>query len=499
MKPLTLLRLSLAGTRTDVLRVVLTAVSALLATVTILAALTVLAIPTPVAADGMMPYSEQYASPLLREPGLRGGTALALVMLTIPILALAGQCGRLGAPARERRLAGFRLAGASPGQAVLIAVAETGVAALLGALAGLGAYLGGREILHRPDAEGRLALPTDVLPATPVLVATVLALPLVAAAATALLMRRVTLGPFGVVRRAARTRPPSPWPGVLIGIGFLMFAGVIPFARWYDSDERELAAIVMPLALFGGTLFAAIGVILGAGWISYTVGRLLLRFGRRPATLLAARRLIADPWTGSRTLAALLACVVIGGGAVGIRAWITADQALQEEANRASALAQGYEYLPDDDSFYTRTLDLVDLAVWVGVAIAAAGLIVALAEGIVSRRRTYATLVATGVPRRTLAGAIVWQAAAPAVPAIALALAVGAVLPRGIATEVSRTDSSCVGDVCTDLPTVTRAVPVLWGDLLAFGAGGVVAVLVMAAVGLLFLRSSTAVEELRIG
>ena len=47
MKPLTLLRLSLAGTRTDVLRVVLTAVSALLATLAILAALTVLAIPTP--------------------------------------------------------------------------------------------------------------------------------------------------------------------------------------------------------------------------------------------------------------------------------------------------------------------------------------------------------------------------------------------------------------------------------------------------------------------
>ena len=67
MKPLTLLRLSLAGTRTDVLRVVLTAVSALLATVTILAALTVLAIPTP-GGSGSNSWSEQYASPLLREP-----------------------------------------------------------------------------------------------------------------------------------------------------------------------------------------------------------------------------------------------------------------------------------------------------------------------------------------------------------------------------------------------------------------------------------------------
>ena len=119
MKPLTLLRLALAGTRTDVLRVVLTAVSALLATLAILAALTVLAIrDAGDRVDGSDSWSEQYASPLLREPGLRGGTALALVLLTIPILALAGQCGRLGAPARDRRLAGFRLAGATPGQAI---------------------------------------------------------------------------------------------------------------------------------------------------------------------------------------------------------------------------------------------------------------------------------------------------------------------------------------------------------------------------------------------
>ena len=475
--------------------------SALLATLAILAALTVLAIRTPVTefVGGSESWSQQYASPLLREPGLRGGTALALVLLTIPILALAGQCGRLGAPARERRLAGFRLAGATPGQAILIAVAETGVAALLGSLAGLGAYLAGRQLLDRPDANGQLALPTDVLPATPALVATVVGLPLLAAAATALLMRRVTVGPFGVVRRAPRLRAPRPWPGILIATGFALFAGLLPFARWYSTDDRELPPAAVPVAMFGGTLLAATGAILGAGWISYTVGRILLRHGRRPAALLAARRLVADPWSGSRTLAALLACVLFGGGAVGVRAWIEADRALQEDGNRASAAAQGVEYIPNDDSFYTNTLDLVELAVWVGVLIAAAGLIVALAEGIVSRRRTYATLVATGVPRRTLAGAILWQMAAPAVPAIALAVAVGAALPRGIATEVRGGQTSCVDNVCTDLPEVTRAVPILWGDLLSFGGGGVLAVLAMTAVGLLFLRGSTAVEELRVG
>jgi hypothetical protein len=85
------------------------------------------------------------------------------------------------------------------------------------------------------------------------------------------------------------------------------------------------------------------------------------------------------------------------------------------------------------------------------------------------------------------------------VPAIALAVAVGAALPRGIATEVRGGQTSCVDNVCTDLPEVTRAVPILWGDLLSFGGGGVLAVLAMTAVGLLFLRGSTSVEELRVG
>ncbi|MER6593200.1 ABC transporter permease, partial [Micromonospora purpureochromogenes] len=88
MRPAVLLRLALAGNRTDTARVVLTALSAALATLAGLAALTVLAIPTPRCCDGRN-ISEQYGNALLREPGLRGGTAIALLLLTVPVLALA--------------------------------------------------------------------------------------------------------------------------------------------------------------------------------------------------------------------------------------------------------------------------------------------------------------------------------------------------------------------------------------------------------------------------
>ncbi|MEU5911116.1 FtsX-like permease family protein [Micromonospora sp. NPDC047527] len=505
MRPATLVRLALAGNRTDTTRVVLTALSALLATLAGLAALTVLAIPKP-AGDAYV-QSEQYRNALLREPGLRGGTVFALLMLAIPVLALAGQCARLGAPARDRRLAALRLAGATPGQVTRLAVLETGLASLLGTLAGLGVYLGGREVLHRPDAQGRLALPTDVLPSTGPLVAVVLGLPVIAALATALMLRAVTTSPLGVSRKVARVRGPRPWAGLLIGLGVLSFAAVPPVAYRFSGNELLLRWLV-PLLYTAGGLVAMVGVVIGTGWISYTCGRLLRQHARRAPALLAAGRLMADPWAGSRTLAALLSAVIFGAGAAALRAYFVARDTLEREQNLRAGVDEG------SDPFYLSTMDLVDAAVAVAVLIAAGGLVVALVEGIVARRRAYTALVATGVPRSTLSRSVAWQALAPAVPAILLALSVGAMVGRGSFPTVASGDSSAevceaTAALCSDPATrgqytrvvhtagVERAVAVPLEHLAWLGAGALAAVLVTVGVGLLFLRVSIAVDELR--
>ncbi|MCX5119394.1 ABC transporter permease [Micromonospora sp. NBC_00362] len=507
MRPATLLRLALAGTRTDIARVVLTALSALLATVAGLTALTVLAIPTPAATDeNQNRWSEQYHNALLAQPGLRGGTAIALLMLMIPVLALAGQCARLGAPARDRRLAALRLAGATPGQVTRLVVLETGVAALLGTLVGLGVYLVGRDLLHRPDAQGQLALPTDVLPSTGALAGVVLGLPVVAALAAALMLRTVTTSPLGVSRKAARERGPGPWAGLLIGFGVASFALIRPAVNSVD-DTGGLAWLV-PLLFAAGAFAAMIGVVIGTGWISYHCGRLLRRHARRAPALLAAGRLMADPWAGSRTFAALLAALIFGAGAAALRAQFAAQDQLDREQN----LLAGVDERPD--SFYLDTMDLVDAAVAVAILIAAGGLIVALVEGIVARRRAYAALVATGVPRATLSRSVAWQALAPAVPAILLALAVGTLLGRGLFPGAVRGESSteiCTGTdaLCADpatrgqyiqfvrLPEVRRVPAVPLEHLAWLGAGALAAVLLTIGVGLLFLRASTALDELR--
>ncbi|MBG6101713.1 flagellar biosynthesis protein FliQ [Micromonospora vinacea] len=505
MRPTTLVRLALAGTRTDTARVVLTALSALLATLAGLAALTVLAIEKP--AGDAWAQSEQYRNALLREPGLRGGTAFALLMLMVPVLALAGQCARLGAPARDRRLAAIRLAGATPGQVTRLVVLETGVAALLGTFVGLGVYLVGRYLLHRPDARGQLAVPTDVLPSPGALAGVVLGLPVVAALATALMLRTVTTSPLGVSRKAARERGPGPWAGLLIGFGVASFALIRPAANQFD-DSGELTWLV-PLLFAGGALAAMIGVVIGTGWISYHCGRLLRRHARRAPALLAAGRLMADPWAGSRTFAALLAALIFGGGAAAQRAYFATKDQLDREQSRLAGAGDG-----GANPFYLSTMDLVDGAIAVAILIATGGLIVALVEGIVARRRAYAALVATGVPRATLSRSVAWQALAPAVPAILLALTVGTLLGRGLVGEVSAGGGSTLvcdatAALCDDpatreqysrivyFPEVQRAVPVPLEHLAWLGAGALAAVLVTVGVGLLFLRVSTALDELR--
>lgn len=512
LRPATTVRLALAGTRTDGLRVLLTAVSAALAGLAALAALTVLAIPTPAGtADGSAAWSQQYTSGVLREPGLRPGVAFALLLLTIPVLALAGQCARIGAPARDRRLAAIRMAGATPRQAGTVAAAETGAASLLGTLAGLGTYFALHELLHRPDAQGRLPLPTDVLPSPAALVAVVLGLPLLATFAGALMLRRVTLSPFGLIRGSGRRGTPRPWPGVLILLGLGASALIQPLLHWYAREGHVLPDLVLPLVFFGGGLCAVLGVVLGTGWISWTAGRILHRYARRPAALLAARRLLDDPWNGSRTFAALLACVVFGAGAAAVRAWFVAQREADAAAQRLHDKAANTEPVPPggpEDSFYLDTMDLIDTAVVVALVVATMGLLVAVAEGVVSRRRTHAALVATGVPRGVLGRALAWQTLTPVLPATLLALTVGTLLARGIGSEGIASGgpvhlcrdgtSSCTpGDRTVHVPDVVREAQVPLEELALYGLGTLVLVLAAVGTGLLFLRTSTDLDELR--
>ncbi|HLL64681.1 MAG TPA: FtsX-like permease family protein [Micromonosporaceae bacterium] len=531
MSPLTVLRLAAANNRSDTVRIALTAVGAMLGTTAVLAAATVLSIVTPKGlrvsgnlamiekAPGIHVTDESYVLPysngLLNEAGLRPGVAFALLLLTIPVLAFVAQCSKLGAPARDRRLAAIRMAGGTPRQVVWVAAVETGLAAIIGVGLGFGGYFLGRHLIDNPDARGTRPLPTDVLPAVPWMVGVAIAVPLLVTLLAVGTLRHVAIGPLGVVRGSRAARPGRA-PGVLLALGIGAAALLEPVSRYLDRRDTAPQVVGYALAalMFVAVLLVSFGVVTGTGWITHAVGRLLHRFARRPTGLLAGRRMMADPWSGSRTLAAMLVALVIGAFAAGIHAVTLTSSRADQLSFQRGAEQRGEPYLGDDTSFYDRAYQLIGYAAVVAVVIAAAGLLVALADSIASRRRTLSALTASGTPRGVLARATAWQVLAPVLPAVLLAVSAGVALPRLVFREVtSHGGGYCQPapgdpvDACRDQayfeahgvtdPTVTLAVPVPWEPLALLVGGALGATIFITLIGLLFLRMSTMVSELR--
>jgi hypothetical protein len=203
--------------------------------------------------------------------------------------------------------------------------------------------------LDRPGPGGELPLPTDVLPALGWTVLILLGVPALAGLAGILLLRKVIITPFGVVRRT-RERRPSVLPGILIIGGVFAPFVVKPLGTWLDDHFGHRYSPTVYVTIGVLLVVAAIfGVILGTGWIAYTIGRLLQRYGRRAGMLLAGRPLMADPWSGSRMFAALLAAVIVGAGAYGYRAQMRTDFAADALTRRALGDGDGPGV---DTSFY---------------------------------------------------------------------------------------------------------------------------------------------------
>jgi hypothetical protein len=122
-------------------------------------------------------------------------------------------------------------------------------------------------------------------------------------------------------------------------------------------------------------------------------------------------------------------------------------------------------------------------------------------------------LNAVGVPRRTLSESILWHTFTPLFPAAAIALTAGTGIARLLGTTVRRVDSQTV---CTGTEAqcqsgeppyvqfVTKheivvGVPIHWTGLALLAAVVLTAMLLASAAGLLVLRSSTDLAEMRAG
>jgi hypothetical protein len=225
---------------------------------------------------------------------------VATVLVIVPLLVLAASAARLSVSRRDQRLAALRLIGATPGRVAGLTAAEallTGTAgALLGAL--------GYAVLLPAEASLPLAggswYPADLwIGARPLLVVTAGVIALVVVSALAGL-RQVVVGPLGVTRRSLGRGASAVRAVVFVAV----VAGYGWISKQYGSDDS------MALYAFAA-VFLALAVI--GPWVVRILGRIVTALAKRPATLLAGRRLLDDPKAAWRIVSGLTLAGFVAG------------------------------------------------------------------------------------------------------------------------------------------------------------------------------------------
>ncbi|WP_030379946.1 MULTISPECIES: hypothetical protein [unclassified Streptomyces] len=340
--------------------------------------------------------SVSFGHGLLDRPGERRGVIAALLLLLVPVLGFLGQCARVGAVHRDRRLAALQLSGASPAQVRRIAGLETGLACAAGSTvtAVFSVLLLLRVGEHTPALVwAGAALVVAVVPVLGALVAVVA-------------LRRVIASPLGVVRRS---RPRTGRGPALVCAGAAVVLLAAGFAL--GTAGARGGAVWGVLLMFGVVVLAGAGAVVLSGVAARLVGRWAAGRTGSPAVLIAAERLRDDPWAAARTHGAVLLVTVVGAGFVGVRRVLLDRLGGGETAGSPAG----------DPSFYRAGLNLTAIALLIALCIALAALVVGTAESLAVRRRALAAQVAMGVPRGVLVRALLLETALPLGPGVVVA------------------------------------------------------------------------------
>ena len=241
---------------------------------------------------------ERPGDPLDLKSLLYAGLVMVGILLVGPILVFVSTVTRINAARRERRFAAIRLAGATRGQTGVMAATETGLAAIAGTLLGWGAYALIRPKLIDSITYEGLRFPAADLQAPGLAVALVLiGVPVVTIGTTLVVLRRAQISPLGT-QRQARIIPPSAWRLVPLVLGVLGIAETVRRSADPAYTDNEAFPTIRALSL----VCTLAGFVLAGPWACMWLARGWARISRRGTSLMAARRMAADPYTAFRAI-----------------------------------------------------------------------------------------------------------------------------------------------------------------------------------------------------
>ena len=361
---------------------------------------------------------------IVADPGVRPGTLLAVTLLTLPPLLLLHQVIRLGTPARERRLAGLRLAGATPGDVRRIGAVEVGVPALAGGLAGIVLYRGLRAVLGGADPRtlqgfdgpsGLHLVPTTVGPPGWQVAAVVLGVGLLGALVGWWGSPGPAVSPLGVSRREP-ARPPRPWGAVPLAAALVLLAGPGPAPSVFDVSLIAYPLVTVALAVLGMTGLAS--------WAAYCTGRVAESRASSAPALIAARRLMTDPRPAGRAAAAVGGIALVSGGTGALVAWLPVFGAA--------------------DNDYVTSLLLVVAALVLALMVVVGSLAVHSTGTLLDHKRSMAALVAQGASARDVSRSQRWELLLAALPVAVVGVLLGSAALGGLFASTTGADGLVV-------------------------------------------------------
>jgi hypothetical protein len=262
--------------------------------------------------------------------------------MLFPILILIGSATRLSAARREQRFAAMRLVGATPRQISIISAVEAAVGAAAGTVAGFALFYAVRSSIARIPFTGAPFYPSD-LSLHPLEISMVaIGVPLASAVVALVALRRVQVSPLGVTRRVT-PKAPSAWRLVMIVLGFAELAYFVTGGAHPATGPGQVAAYLP------GFLIIMAGLVVAGPWFTMVGARTIARRARRPATLIAARRLADDPKAAFRAISGLVLALFVTTVAVAVITAVVANRGtVPGEASATPTLVKdfGLDFVP---------------------------------------------------------------------------------------------------------------------------------------------------------
>lgn len=231
--------------------------------------------------------------------------AVGAIGLLFPIFVFIGTAARLAASTREQRFAALRLVGATPRQVNRLAAVEAVLAAGAGSVIGVLLYVVARHYASAISIFGGSFFPSDLAISWFILLLVATLIPAGSVLVSIRALRRVQVSPLGV-RHQVSSSSPRVWRLVPLVAGFAVLAIPLGLAEGASLPDDLIALVVL-----GGFGLTALGIVLAGPWLTMIASRLLARFARGGATLIAARRMADNPTATFRSVSGRVLAVFV--------------------------------------------------------------------------------------------------------------------------------------------------------------------------------------------